>query len=252
MAKLKAVVDKLEDVPESAREFYTKTEDGRFLADIEGVDAMPAVRGLVSKRDELLGKLKEVTTKYDGIDPEEARSLKGEIEKLRKGGGDSTAKVAELEARIKQLTETSATEVKAAKEAAAKESAAAQRYFMRSEINRVLAAHGGDPDLLSHLIEGQVKVVRVGDDFKLSVVDAQGHPRIKNAANETMTVDDLIPALKEKKPAAFAAQTPSGSGASGGPAPAPAGAKTIKASDKAAISKNIKGIADGSVTVIDG
>ena len=172
MAKLKAVVAKIEDVEEKARDYYTKGADDRFYLDAEGVDDLPVVVGLKRNRDEL---------KSEKLRVEQQRStdiaaLETKIAALEKGngGGKNDEKIAELENRIKQLTTTSAAEIAARDSQLAKGADAQRRYIRNAEITKALAKQRGNPKFLAHLIEGQVKVDLDGENYRVQVVDARG------------------------------------------------------------------------------
>lgn len=107
---LKAVVENLDSVPEALREHYTAGEGGRFYLAADDVDSLPAVSGLKRKRDELLEaqrKLKEDLSKFDGIDPEEARTA---AERARKGEQDKLGKEEAIEATRRTMQAAFETE----------------------------------------------------------------------------------------------------------------------------------------------
>ena len=249
MAKLKAVVAKIEDVEEKARDYYTKGADDRFYLDAEGVDDLPVVVGLKRNRDEL---------KSEKLRVEQQRStdiaaLETKIAALEKGngGGKNDEKIAELENRIKQLTTTSAAEIAARDSQLAKGADAQRRYIRNAEITKALAKQRGNPKFLAHLIEGQVKVDLDGENYRVQVVDASGNPRIKNSMNEAVSIDDLVSEMKANKEyaGAFDATGGSGSGAvgSGGGSTETSGA--VRAGSKEYFA-NLEKVASGAVAVL--
>lgn len=78
MAKLQAVLDKLDDVPEPLRELYVES-DGKYRLDADGVDALVDTSGLKNALEAERKAAKEAKAalkKYDGLDPDEYLRLK--------------------------------------------------------------------------------------------------------------------------------------------------------------------------------
>jgi len=94
MAKLHAVLDSLDDVPEPLRGLYVQSDGGKFRLDAEGVEELVDTSGLKSaleKQKREAKAAKEALAKYDGLDPEEYRRLKeaaeaAETQKLQTEG----------------------------------------------------------------------------------------------------------------------------------------------------------------------
>ena len=249
---VKAKVASLDGVDEALKGHYTEGDDGAFYFSVEGIEEMPAVRGLKNKNTELLDKYVKLKEQHDGlgVTPEELEELRKRAEGA--GSGKKADEIrAEYETKLKQTSEQAQREIQAAKEAAEAEQAAARQYFQNGEITRAISEQKGVPDLLAHVVEKHVKVER-GDDgaFSLKVIGKDGQPRIKDSAGNPYSLDDLVGELKQdpKYGRAFEAEGRSGSGApptggSGG------GTKTVRAGDLEGFGANLEAIAKGEVTV---
>lgn len=247
MAKLKAKVAKLEEVQESAREFYTKGDDGAFYLDADGVDDMPAVIGLKRNRDLLKEEKKSLEEKHSAA----VKTLEEKIEALEKGnkGGKNDEKIADLENKLKQLQTQAATEKSEIEGKLEKERGALRGAHRRSEIAAALAKHGGNPKFLMHLLEPHVKVDLDGESYKVTVIGADGSPRIKSTADPVFTVDDLVAEAKANKDyaGAFASAAGNGSGAADGRGGA-AAPGTVRAGSKEYFA-NLDKVASGQLKV---
>lgn len=248
---LKAVVTDINSVDEAQRGLYAKGADGLYHLQIEGIDDHQAVVGLRNKRDELLQStrtLKDRLGIFEGIDPEEHKRLK-DLEaqnRLNAVSGDPKKLQEEYERRLEEERQHR----KAASEETEKERTAAREYFRQSEINFALSKHGGNPELLAHLIASRTSVDRTEDGkFQLKVMGPDGQPRFKG--DRHLSVDDLVTEMKADKTyaGAFAASGISGSGAA-------SGSGGINGSGKKQISwdqlaDHIEDVATGKAEVVD-
>jgi hypothetical protein len=111
---LKVTVATLDDVQEGLREFYTETEDGSFILQVEGVDNHPDVRNLKNaytsekaKRAEQAEKLRDALAKLEAK-PEPTAKDEAEMVRLRASleaeRDAALAKASELEKRVYGLT----------------------------------------------------------------------------------------------------------------------------------------------------
>lgn len=81
---LKAVVDKIDDVAEGLREYYTEGADGKFHLSAEGVEDVSGLKSALQKerraREDAEKAAKETSKQWEGLDPTEVRDLLGRIE----------------------------------------------------------------------------------------------------------------------------------------------------------------------------
>lgn len=78
MAKLNAVVESLDAVPENLRELYVEA-DGKYRLDADGVESLVDTSGLKTALEKERAAAKEAKAalkRYDGLDPEEYQRLK--------------------------------------------------------------------------------------------------------------------------------------------------------------------------------
>lgn len=259
MAKLKAKIEKLEDVGEALREYYTKGSDGAFYLDADGVDDMPAVVGLKRNSDELKREKDRIAAKA-AADTQALESKIADLEKRNKGG-QNDERIAELEARVKQV-QAAAQQEKAAMEKQLADGLEAQKAFIRKSVISTALADpdvAGDPLFLEHIMAPHLKIEVEHGQPKITVLDGNGNPRIKSTADPVFTAKDLALELKAQPRfgGAFKATTTGGSGAGGNTGSGAGGGKakgTISRSDPqygTLLARNADKIAKGEITVTD-
>ena len=78
MAKLQAVLESLDDVPEPYRDLYVEDDGGKFRIDAEGVENLVDTSGLKSALAKVKREAKDAKdalARYDGVDPEKYADL---------------------------------------------------------------------------------------------------------------------------------------------------------------------------------
>ncbi len=246
---IKAVLGSLDGVDEALRAHYAKGEDGRFYAAVEGIEEMPAFAAQRAKAVELLDEKKKLQQKFEALGistPEEVAALK---ESAAKAGGKQ---VEELTAKLAQASEAAQKEIARAKEEAEAERAAARSYFKQGEVTRAISAAKGVPELLAHVVDQHLDVVRTeSGSFELKVMGRDKQPRIKDSAGNPFTLDDLVSELRAdpKYGRAFEVDAKTGSGAAANGGTGGGGVTTIRAGDREAFGANLEAIANGTVKV---
>lgn len=220
----------------------------------EEFDAMLAEQldGLKKNRDELAREAKAAKASlksYDGVDPDEFKSLKtaaaaAEEKRAAAAGDFASLKTQMADAHKKELD---ARDVKLAKY-----DAALKQRLVHDELRRAISEHKGLADMQDLLVEHGAKHVRVretDDGFEAYVADDRGNPRIADGSGTPMGIGDFVKStLVAKFPRAFEGSGSSGGGAtksSGGAA----GVTRIAAGDNKAFLDNLDGIASGKVEV---
>lgn len=219
MSKLKAVLDTLDGLDEALQPLYTKGEDGRFYLDAEGVDDLPSVRGLKSKRDELLEaqrKLREQLKAFDGLDPEAARKALEELEnreadKLRdKGAFD------ELRAKIEKRHADELAKVRAEVE---KRDGFIHRLLIENAISDAIEKANVLPQyreaVKALLRQRGPKVVQDGDDYRAIFETDMGEAAISTYVEAWARSDEAAPFLPPSGKGGGGAD-PNGGGRGGG------------------------------------
>lgn len=227
---LSAVVASLDSVPEALREHYQKGDDGRHYLNVNGVDDMPAVAGLRRKNGELMDEVKgakRVLAKHGLIEDRIVEAdldsalgdLKAKAEKKPEGGDQKLDEARKAwEAEKAAMSAAAQKETAKWKEEAERERNAARNYFLDSEITRAVTEAKGVPELLGHVVRGQLDVQRTDDGrFNLRVLGPDGQPRIKDSQGNPYALSDLVADLKQdpKYGRAFEASGAAGSGATG-------------------------------------
>lgn len=214
------VFDSLDQVPEPFRPF-AREADGKVALDlVPGAE----VAGLRRKRDELLAELKATRDRYDGVDPDDYRTIKAGKSKDVDARLDAAAREkAELQAQLEALKVARRTDAK------------------KAEIARALAEAGATVELLEPIVERMTDVEEVDGRMHVVVRDAQGAIRYRDGAGNRFGLSDLLAEMKGKdayKPA-FNVSVGSGGGSvpsSGGAA----GVRVIDPSDKQAVMKAVQ------------
>jgi hypothetical protein len=113
---LKAILDKLEDAPEALREHYQPSEDGKFvLAVTDDHPLRRKAQALLDEKKATKAQLEELAKRYEGLDPDEHKRLRAELEEVRSGKGETVGKILAAE-RAKLQEEYGSKYGKAVKE----------------------------------------------------------------------------------------------------------------------------------------
>jgi hypothetical protein len=210
---IKAIIDKLEDVPEALREHYragTKDEgtEGKFVLGVEAVAgwSLEDVTGLKSA----LGKertqretLERTVVKFKDIDPEKALAALTELEELKKLDPSKEAdKIAntKFEAAKAQLLENHKREIGERDGKLTKLTGLVDNLARRQEAIAAIAAEKGSVDLLlPHVLS--VTRSEIGDDaeaVRIKVLQPDGNERV-NGKGEAMSIRELVAEMKQNE-----------------------------------------------------
>lgn len=194
---LKLVVDKIDDVPEAIRGEYVE-KDGKFQLNVDdlpditplkkAVEAERKARSALETKIKAWEKLGKSTDEIQGMIEEFAKieegklTQAGEWDKLKaqmnaKHSDEVKALLAKLDAKDGELKSVLAT---------------ADSRLIRTEATAAIAAAKGVPELLLPHVQ---QFLRVDDKGNVTVVDAQGGPRV-NGKGDPLTVNDLVNELK--------------------------------------------------------
>jgi hypothetical protein len=208
---LKLEVEKLDDVPESARSLY-KEVDGRFRLD---VDVDDAVKTATSKANKEAAQFRHQVKKWEGLGktPEEIQELlemaaKAEEEKALKGGEWEKLKQQMMDQHNKALSakDTSLQTMRGTLE----------KHLIDGAATAAIAEAKGVPQLLLPHVRAQVRVVEEDGNFVARVVNAKGEPRV-DGKGEFMSIADLVGEMRQNEVFGRAFES-SGAGGSGTPA----------------------------------
>lgn len=223
MAKLKLVVDSLDDLDETARTLYVE-RDGKFHLDVDGVEDTSGLKSALQKeRKEREARERQVKAwERLGKSPEEIEEL---LEAQRKADEEKATKAGEWEKLRAQMNEKHQAELAKKDEALAAMRRRLEAELVDAKAVAAIAAAKGVPELLLPHVQRHVKV---DDDFNVLVVDAKGDPRV-NSKGEPLTIADLVSEMRQSDlyGRAFEGSGQTGSGKqpdkAGGPGSTPGG-----------------------------
>jgi len=152
--------------------------------------------------NELIGKrVAQVNQKYQGIDVEEYKALKGLKEQVEE---EQLIKKQDFDGLLKKQKEKSQSEIQALR---------TELETIKIDgalINAGSKAKAVSPEHVAKLLRSNVKL---GEDGSVVITDADGNPRYTDSA-DPMTVDDLVEEFLSKE-TYFRAAGPSGTGSGG-------------------------------------
>lgn len=247
MAKLKAVVESLEGVPQELQPLYVE-RDGKFWLDADGVEDVTGLK--TALRNERALRERAEKKLPEGFDPEDYAELLKLREEATKGKLSDKQRE-ELESFKRQMQEQSAKEIQKREKEMERLRTALRQELVTGRATAALASAKGSVKLLLPHVERHATVTEVDGRFVPVVVDEEGHTRV-GPSGANMTFEELVAEMRANAEYAGAFE---GTGSSGGGAPrsaggAGAGSKTvIPAGDQAAFLANLEGIAKGSVEV---
>lgn len=262
MPALAPVIDKLEDAPEAARQFYT-ARDGKFHVDLNAAPAgfVPAAELAVANgkvvefRDtnialtKKVGELEPAVKKFEGIDPDAARAAITKVAELEKKGVKGAEDVATLvqngiTAALKPVQEQLAT-ITSREEATRK---ANEQLTLRTTLGEKFTKAGGLPEVLDFIVNKSNGVFIVDN----GVVKAAANQFSADRPGEPLTVDEWV--TRQTKESPFAFKKSSGGGADplppgGGGPTRPAGQTVLKDPTPQQLGEHAKDIKAGKVRV---
>jgi hypothetical protein len=219
---LKALVETIDSVPETARAFY-KEDNGKFILDVEPVEgfALEDVAGLkntLGKEMTLRKKLERDVVKFKDIDPDKARDALARLEEL--GNIDPTKEADKivnerLEAAKRQLLEKHGEEIKTRDGRIAGLTKTVENLMIDQVATAALAEAKGAVELLLPHVQRHTRVREdANGNFVVEVVDKDGNARIGNSKGDAMTIKDLVQEMAKSETfgRAFEGSGHSGSG----------------------------------------
>jgi hypothetical protein len=203
---LKALLDKIDDLPEDVKKEYKKGDDGKFHLDVDGIDDHPAVKGLKNAmtnakaergtaQQQLTQAQADLQKVRDQLDEIHRGAVpKGDVAQLEKSWQDKlVARETELTGKITKLT------------------AAVDKNVRQATAAQLAADLFVNPALgLPHVLP-RLKVEEDGDNYVVKILDANGAPSASSMDDfkkELLQNKDLAPILRGTRA--------SGGGANGG------------------------------------
>jgi len=262
MPALVPVVDKIEDVPEAARQFYTQ-RDGKFHVDLSAAPAgfVPAAElnaanaKVIEFRDtnvnlnKKVSELEPIAKKFEGIDPDAAKAALAKVTELAAGGVKDPKDVqalvtAAVEAAVKPLQSQLSTITSTAEQ----ERKRAETLTLRGTISDVFAKAGGQSDALDYIVSKTAGVFVVEN----GTVKAAAGQYSADRPGEPLTIEEWM--TRQTRESSFAFK-PSGGGGGlgngkpGDKTPTRAGVTILKDPTPAQLGEASKDILAGKVKV---
>ena len=220
---LKAQLDSLDGVAENLQTLYTKTEDGKFKLNVEGLDSLgdggkAALENERKAKREAQRQLDEFKKQFEGIDPVATKEL---LAKLNQGEEAKLIAEGKLDEVIKQRTARMQAEFEAKlKETESKMTAAEQRAARRDA--QVLENQIRQAATKAGLHEFAIDdaLLRARTQFSLSAEDtavalgSDGQPVYGKDGQTPLSLKEWFESMKTAAPHWFPAGS-SGSGAGG-------------------------------------
>ena len=258
---MKAVVDKIEDVPEPVRDQY-EAKDGKFVLKVEGdhpvvadaarkaetvAEAKFRERNIAQAKE--LEALKATVETFKGVDPSEYRSMKERIADLEKqgvrGGEDVTKRVlAETAKAVEAAVAPIRAQLETEQKARAEASAALVRKNLEARLRDAGLKAGVDEEhAMEDFVARGMKVFQVKDGEVLAL-KGDGVTPVFGSGSEPLSPEEWAINLQKEAPHLY--KPSKGGGATGG-----AGTAPIKyiSSDPVEFGKHLEEIASGKVRV---
>lgn len=215
MPKLKAVVDKLDSVPEAYRDLYTERDDGKFILDADGVEDVAGLRSTLQSKQKRADELARKLAEFGELTPEKAKELLAGAEEAERKKAESKGEWEKLKV---SLVEAHTKALKAKDDEINDLMAEIRLQVGENAARKAIESVSESVDLLIPHVMRRVKVDR-GEDrrFRAQVLDANGQPMI-GADGNPVKIESLLEELKKdpKFQPAFKGTGSSGSGAEGG------------------------------------
>lgn len=178
---IKSTYASADDIPEALKDLYSEAPDGRFVLDIEDIDAHPKVRGVITannenkrKAQERLAKIEEYEAKLATL-PEDFDA--DEWERL-KSGATPDEQIQTLRDQHARAIEAIKAKAKADADALTAQIAERDGYIDATTRDAALAAAldeaGFDPihkPMLAKFLADQIKVKRTDDGKRVAFAD---------------------------------------------------------------------------------
>lgn len=177
-------------------------------------DAAAKLAALRPKLDALYKERNDLLKRFDGIDPDQARTALQAQADREKADAEKKGEWDRLKAK---LTEEHGKALEAERGNTTRLRGALERQLIRAEAVRAIAAAKGDPDLLLPHVLAATVVVEDEGDFVARVLDPKEKGKHRfNAKGEFMSIAELVASdLRERFPRAFEGSGAAGSGATG-------------------------------------
>ncbi len=219
---LKASIDSLDAVAEPLREFYAE-KDGKFVLQAEGLTPTARVNEFRDNNLALKRQIDELTSRYDGVDPDKFRELSEREQKQRDRKLIDAGKVDELVAERVAAMKADADKQIGTRDASL---AALTKQLESVLVDNAIRDHAAKASVRPTAIEDAL--LRAKQVFRLQdgkAVPMEGDKPIYGKDGEPMTMGEWFGGLSERAPHLF--ETSAGTGATGSTWAAATGSKSM-------------------------
>ena len=241
---LKPVVDALDGVPEGVRDSYVE-RDGKFHLSVEGMVPKDRLDEFRNNNVTLKRQIEELTSRFDGVDPDQFRELSAKAQKERDKKLIDAGKVDELVAeRVaamrsdfdKQLGDLTAREQAANKQL--------ESLLIDGAIRDNAMKAGVRPTAIDDVLLRGRSVFRLQDGKPIPM---DGDKPIYGKSGDPMGIDEWVGSLTDRAPHLFEPSQGGGSKQGAGARPSTPG--RIAPADNRAFLQNLDKIASGEIKV---
>lgn len=218
---LNAVVDSIEAVPEVARDLYVQ-KDGKYHLAIDGLVPASKLSEFRDNNISLANQVKELTERYDGIDPEAWKDMQVQARRIRDKELVEAGKFEELYSeRIGPMKTAHDRELAAERTEKTKLQSTLEGLLIDGAIRDAAAKSGVRSTAIDDVLLRGRSAFKVVDG---KAVPMDGDKQIFGKDAEVMSVNEWIEGLTERAPHLFEPSQGSGSKGNGGGG---GGAKTM-------------------------
>lgn len=199
-------------LPEPVREHYVKSpEDGKYYLQANGLVPKAKLEEFRTNNTTIMKERDELKTRYNGIDPEEYKTLKERKDLLDQGKLVSAEGV---DAAVKKRVEAMTTDHQKALDGIAQRAAAAERKVAEFMIDGELLKAGAEAGLRTTATQDLIlrgRAIFSMQEGKLVAIGPDGQP-LYGANAETLTPREYVENLTKQAPHLFDASTGTGAG----------------------------------------
>lgn len=191
MDDLNLIVETLDTVPEAMRGLYTE-DNGKFKLRVRGIEDTSGLKSALDKERQSRSAFEKQVKAWQGIGktPDEISELLREQDERTTHDAEKKGEWDKLRA---QMNEKHQTALNAKDADLVKMRSTLEKHLVESQAIAEIAKLKGVPELLLPHVQRQVKV---DDDFKVTVVDAKGDPRV-NGKGEPLSIADLVAEMRQ-------------------------------------------------------
>lgn len=260
---LKAVLSSLDGLPaDIAKEYKAASEGGKFVLDVEAVEGVELadtvnLKKALSTERASVSKLTAQVKKFDGIDPDKAKTALEKWQEIENWNPDKKLDEA-FKSREQQLLAKHQQEVAARDTKLKSITSQLENKLVVAAATEAIAGLKGKVKLLLPHVRASTRMRELDNgQYIAEVIDESGNVRIGDSSGSPMTIAQLVAEMKasDEFASAFEAVGQSGSGSANNNRQQSSGGgakKTINLSDKAGMSDNLEAIASGEITVVAG